>query len=275
MAVDRASGNSLPGIFVSWLRCLALAALVCAPALAQDEAAAGAQANNPLADMQAFNIQNYYVPELSGLDDQNANNLWFRYAQPFGKWLFRGSLPVSRVPTGTGTTTSGLGDVNAFFAYLVDTGNPARSFGVGPQVSLPTASEDETGTGKYQAGFATVLFDATSPRFQWGGLLTWQTDIGGDDDRADTSLLALQPFYMFQLGKGLYFRGAPVWVFNLETNDYHVPIGLGIGKVMVAGGTVYNFFIEPQFTVLDRGPAQPELQLFFGLNMQFKGSGKQ
>ncbi len=31
-----------------------------------------AQANNPLADFVAFNIQNYSIPSLSELDDQNA-----------------------------------------------------------------------------------------------------------------------------------------------------------------------------------------------------------
>ena len=128
--------------------------------MAEENASNEAQANNPLANFKAFNIQNYYISSLSELDDQNANNFWLRYAQPFGKWLFRGSLPISRVPTGQGTTTSGLGDVSAFMAYLVDTGNPARSFGIGPQLSLDTATEDETGAGKYQAGFATVYFDA-------------------------------------------------------------------------------------------------------------------
>ncbi len=241
------------------------------PAVAQskEKPSDEAQANNPLANFKAFNIQNYYIPQLSELDDQNANAFWLRYAQPFGKWLFRGSLPINRVPTGEGTTTSGLGDLSAFLAYLVDTGNPSKSFGIGPQLSLDTATEDATGAGKYQAGFAAVYFDGSSATFQWGGLLTWQTDFAGDDDRADTSTLALQPFYFFQLGKGLYLRGAPLWVFNLETNDYHVPIGLGVGKVMKSGNTVYNFFVEPQFTILDRGPGQPELQLYVALNMQF------
>ncbi len=146
--------------------------LLSTPIRAEETPSDAAQANNPLADMKAFNIQNYYIPELSELDNQSANNFWLRYAQPIGNWLFRGSLPIRRVHTGVGTTTSGLGDLNAFFAYLIDTGNPARSFGIGPSVNLPTATEDETGTGKYELGFATVYFDATSPQFQWGGLLT-------------------------------------------------------------------------------------------------------
>jgi hypothetical protein len=234
------------------------------------ESSAAANANNPLADIQAFNLHNYYVPELSELDD-NANTFWLRYAQPFGKWLFRASLPVSRVPTGNGASTSGLGDFNAFAAYLFDTGDPAISLGVGPQLTMPTASEDETGTDKWQAGFATVYFNASSKLFQWGGLVTWQTDFAGDDDRPGTNLLALQPFYFLQLGKGLYVRGAPILVFDLENDTYHVPVGLGIGQVIPTENVVFNVFIEPQFTILDRGAAQPELQLFVGFNMQFLG----
>jgi hypothetical protein len=258
-----------------------LAAVCCTmPAFAQTEepgdaapaaeSSAAANANNPLADIQAFNLHNYYVPELSELDD-NANTFWLRYAQPFGKWLFRASLPVSRVPTGDGASTSGLGDFNAFAAYLFDTGDPAISLGVGPQLTMPTASEDETGTDKWQAGFATVYFNASSKLFQWGGLVTWQTDFAGDDDRPGTNLLALQPFYFLQLGKGLYLRGAPIAVFNLENDTYHVPVGLGIGQVIPTPSVVYNVFIEPQFTILDRGAGQPELQLFVGFNMQFLG----
>ncbi len=237
---------------------------------AKDSKSDEAQANNPLANFVAFNIQNYYVSSLSELDDQNANTFFLRYAQPFGKWLMRASLPVSRVPTGTSTTTSGLGDLNANFFYLIDTGNPAVSFGVGPQITLPTASEDETGTDKTQAGVSIVYFSAKSRFFQWGGLLTWQTDVGGSGRAPDTEFLAVQPFYLFQLGKGLYLRGAPIWAFNLEANDYHVPIGLGLGKVVKQGDTVYNFFAEPQFTILDRGPGQPEFQFYVALNMQFK-----
>ena len=38
---------------------------------------AQAQANNPLANMTAFNIQNYYISELSGFEDETANQTYF------------------------------------------------------------------------------------------------------------------------------------------------------------------------------------------------------
>ena len=169
----------------------------------EQDQAASAQANNPLASFTAFNLHNYYIPELSGPVEETANSFILRYAKPFGSWLMRASLPFNRTPTGISTTESGLGDLDVFFAYLFDTGNPGRSFGVGPQFVFPTATEDATGTGKYQAGIAAVYFDATSAQFQWGGLLTYRTDVGGDSDRADTSVLAAQPFYFIQMGVGI------------------------------------------------------------------------
>lgn len=234
-----------------------------------ENSGASAQANNPLANFTAFNLHNYYIPELSGPVEETANSFVLRYAKPFGKWLMRASLPFNRTPTGINTTESGLGDLDVFFAYLFDTGNPGRSFGIGPQFVLPTATEDATGTGKYQVGLAAVYFDATSAQFQWGGLLTYRTDVGGDSDRADTSLLAAQPFYFFQMGGGYYLRGAPIWAFDLENDTYHIPVGLGLGKVFKSGNTVFNVFAEPQFTILHKGDGQPQFQLFVGFNMQF------
>ena len=46
---------------------------------AQDDTpSAAVEANNPLADIRAFNVQNYYIPELSGLPDSQANTFWLR-----------------------------------------------------------------------------------------------------------------------------------------------------------------------------------------------------
>ncbi|MGK7246236.1 hypothetical protein ACSPAH_13755 [Buttiauxella agrestis] len=60
------------------------------------------QANNPLANMTAFNMQNYYIGDVSG-SDKDANQFWFRYAKPFSlgesQWLLRASLPINTYPS--------------------------------------------------------------------------------------------------------------------------------------------------------------------------------
>ena len=229
-----------------------------------------AKANNPLASMTAFNLQNYYVPTLYGLPDVKANTFWFRYAKPVfnGKVLVRASLPLGTVPTAARDPKSGIGDFNVFAAYLA-VSTPTKTIGIGPLVAAPTASEDALGTGKWQLGGAAVIFQALSPQVQLGGLLTGQWSVGGDEDRADTGIVAVQPFMFVQLGGGTYLRTAALWFYNLETDDYNIPFGFGIGKVVKVGNVVYNIFLEPQFTVLHEGVGQPALQVFSGLNLQF------
>ena len=238
------------------------------------DAARAAAANNPLANLIAFNLQNYYIPELSG-SDGSANQFWLRYAQPIGTpigdFLIRASLPLVTAPTGANTSKSGLGDSNLFATYLIDVGNPGISLGIGPLAGFPTATSNSLGNDQWSLGAAAVYFDARSAIVQFGGLVTYQHKVAGSDRLPDQNLLAVQPFGIVQIGHGYYFRSAPIWVFDLDSGDYHVPIGLGLGKVVKVGSTVLNFFVEPQFTILDSGPLQPKFQLFAALNLQFYG----
>jgi hypothetical protein len=226
-----------------------------------------AKANNPLADIRAFNLQNYYVPSLYGVEGEKANTFWARFAMPTGPVLWRLSMPVRTVPRAT-TPLSGIGDIDLFGAWLLKQ-DPDLTFGVGPQLVFPTAEQDALGSGKTSLGVAAVVFAVPAPQLQYGALLTWQTSVAGDEDRADVNVLAAQVFGMFQLGGGTYLRSAPLWVFDLETGDYNVPFGFGAGKIIKVGSVVYNIFIEPQFTVLHDGVGQPAFQLFTGMNMQF------
>ncbi len=254
---------------------LLIVSIIARPVLAGDaqDADTIAQANNPLAEIRAFNLHNYYIGDLTESDD-SANQFWLRYAQPFtvGKtnWLMRASLPINQYPVPpTGARETGVGDFNIFASYLFDTGNPAISFGLGPQLTIPTATKDALGSEKWSVGLANVLFNAESKVIQYGYLLTWQHSFAGNNDRETVNMAAFQPFAMLQLGGGTYLRAAPIWVYNIENDNYSVPLGIGIGQVMKRGNTVYNLFIEPQFSVADRGAGQPEWQVFVGLNMQF------
>lgn len=254
---------------------LALCSGLLGTALAQQaDAKDVAQANNPLADVKAFNTHNYYIGKLTETDTY-ANQFWLRYAQPFSigesKWLMRASLPVMTNPELPGTEhQTGLGDFNVFAAYLIDVGNPAISFGVGPLLNAPTASDDVLGSGKWSAGLANVLFVATSPRFQYGYLLTWQASFAGASDRADVNIAAFQPLLIGQLGGGTYLRSTPIMNYDFENSAYNVPIGLGIGQVFKSGSTVYNLFAEPQWSVASKGAGWPQWQVFVGFNVIFK-----
>jgi hypothetical protein len=185
-------------------------------------------------------------------------------------WLMRASLPINSFPTKEdGDWETGLGDFNIFAAWLIPSKNPAISFGVGPQLTAPTATDDTLGSEKWSAGIANVLFDGRSKKFQYGYLLTWQHSFAGESERADVNFGAFQPFGMLQLGAGNYLRSTGIWAYNIETDSYSVPIGLGYGKVFKKGDIVYNAFVEPQYSVAVDGDGQPDWQVFLGFNMQF------
>ena len=253
---------------VSLLTGLVLLSLVVLPVFAAPTEEELKKANNPLANSKAVNFQNYYYSNLSGSGDATANTFWVRGVVPFGRVLVRASLPLPTVPLGGGDSQSGLGDLNAFAAYLA-VQKADVNFGIGPLLAAPTASDDALGSGKWQAGGAMVVFMMPSAQVQYGGLVTYQASIAGDDDRNDTSLLAVQPFLMLQLGGGTYLRSAPIWAFDLENDSYNVPFGLGIGKVVKLPDMVLNLFLEPQYTILHDGVGQPLFQVFTGLNTQF------
>jgi hypothetical protein len=267
---DYFSGKRVCTVFLA-------AAFFCVAAVAgaQEESAESdiVQANNPLANFTAFNIHNYYIGELTE-PDERANQFWLRYAQPLTigetKWIMRASLPINTFPVAPSLDhETGLGDLNIFAAWLIDIGKPGVTFGFGPQITVPTATKDELGSEKWSPGFVNTLFNATSPKFQYGYLLSWQGSCAGEDDRPEVSLGTFQPFLFYQLGGGTYLRSSGVMAYNLENSTYSVPIGLGIGQVIRRKGIIHNIFIEPQISVADKGAGWPKWQLFIGLNNQF------
>jgi hypothetical protein len=243
---------------------------------AQVSDAEAAKANNPLANAKAFNLQNYYVPSIYEDANLKANSMLVRYASPFagGKVLVRLTLPLVTTPSGYDsigkpTYASGIGDLNFFATYTLTDPTAKTLIGIGPQVAIPTGSNNFTGAGKWQLGGAFIIFSAASPVFQWGALITYQGTVGGQADRPPVSSLVAQPFGIFQLGKGAYLRSTALWNFNTANGSYSVPLGVGAGHVVKAGVAVFNLYLEPQFTMLHNGTGQPAVQLLGGINCQF------
>ncbi|MGI9545936.1 MAG: hypothetical protein ACR2MM_01765 [Flavobacteriaceae bacterium] len=231
-----------------------------------------AQANNPLANFKGLNMQVYFRPQLSEVENGAAHQEVARFVYPTGRILWRLSVPFEQRHINNSTVNfseSGLGDIDLFGAYLAVM-KPKLTFGIGPAIAFNTASDASLGTGRNSLGAAAVVFAVPNPALQVGGLVLWRTDIGGDDSREKAHILALQPFYIFQAGKGLYFGGAPIIPINLTNGDYHIPLGMRIGKVIKIENTVLNFFLEPQPSLIVSGVGQPQFQIYGALNMQFK-----
>jgi hypothetical protein len=249
----------------------ALAAIVAvgASSARAQTAAEVAAANNPLAPITAINLQDYYVPTISGSPDSTANSMLLRGVLGTGSMIIRATLPLSTV-SGSGIDASGLGDLNVFDAFLLPRKGTTQ-FGVGPLFVFPTATNDALGAGKWQAGAAVVFVTTPVPELLLGSLVTYQHSFAnaGSTERSTTSLLIAQPLLIAQVGGGWYLRSTAVWTFDLEQGTWNIPLGIGAGKVLRAGHAVLNIFLEPQFTAVHYGAGQPALQIFGGINIQF------
>jgi hypothetical protein len=138
---------------------------------------------------------------------------------------------------------------------------------IGPQLTIPTATNDQTGTGKWQGGFAMV---AAAPRSFGiaGALVTGNTRLPAMTIATLSTTWACSAVHL-QPSAGL-----------VPAIERHVDIRLrpepvvhshraGAGKVWRPGGVTINAFAEPQFTVAHDGAGQPKFQVFMGLNLQF------
>ena len=224
-------------------------------------------ANNPLATIKAVSFHNIYSPSLCGLDG-TANTTWIRYAQPFGRVLMRASMPINSLNAGD-INRSGFGDFTVFGAYILTKPTSHRQFGVGPILTIPTASYSQLGTGKWQVGAAVVGYFDSNPVFQFGFLTTWQLSFAGNGSREDVNAASFQPFLTWQLSHGVYLRSTAISVFDFSNDKYLIPVGLGIGKIAKVGKAVCNLFVEPQFAVWNKGDGLPKTQIFMGVNTQF------
>jgi hypothetical protein len=135
-------------------RAAAVLLLSCLPlaALAQSAADDANKSNNPLNLAASFNIQNFYTPSLFGVSG-HTNDFLLRPTVPVGPnslipvpEIFRMTVPLSTRPDPAGGYNTGLSDINLFDIFLLHGGE--TQIGVGPLVTLPSATDRTLGTGK-------------------------------------------------------------------------------------------------------------------------------
>ena len=255
------------------------------PVKAQDSPSSdlAAAAQNPVADMISLPFQNNVLLGV-GPDDETANVLNIQPVIPInvGDWnlVNRTIAPLiylpdlttglESLPSGFGRGSEfGLGDIN--HSIYVSPAAPGRIiWGVGPSLTLPTATDEKLGSEKWSAGPAAVALTITGP---WvaGGLVRQLWSFAGDDDRADVSQFLLQPFVNYNMDDGWYLVSAPIITANWEANSdnrWVVPIGGGVGKVFAIGKQPMNANIQGYYN-LESPAFGPEWSIRFQLQFLF------
>jgi hypothetical protein len=125
-----------------------------------------------------------------------------------------------------------LGDIN-YSLYFSPVKYDQVIWGVGPSINLPTASDDQLGSGKWSAGFSAAAL--SQPKWGTvGGLVRQLWSFAGDDDRKKVNQTLIEPFLNYNLYDGWYLTTDLVITANWEAdsdNRWTVPLGGGAGRL--------------------------------------------
>ncbi|MBT8355915.1 MAG: hypothetical protein KJO60_15425 [Desulfofustis sp.] len=168
-----------------------------------------------------------------------------------------------------GNGAEGLADIN-YSAFLSPSEVGKLIWGVGASLSMPTASDDQLGSGKWSAGPTAVVL--TQPGWGSVGLLARQLwSFAGDEDRRNVSQLLLEPFINYNLKGGWFLITDMIITANWEAssgNEWTVPMGAGFGRVFKIGNQPINSRLEAYYNV-ERPDGAPKWNLAFTIQFLF------
>ena len=167
----------------------------------------------------------------------------------------------------SGNGATGLGDIN--YSLFVSPAKPKGAiWGIGPSITLPTATDKELGSEKWSAGpTGVVLFQP-----KWGtigGLARHLGSFAGDSDRKNINQTLFEPFVNYNLPNGWYLISDIIMTANwdLKGSDvWTVPLGGGVGKLFKIGNQAMNARAEAYYNIAKPDNA-PDWQ--WGFTIQF------
>ncbi|MEP2030177.1 MAG: hypothetical protein ABJI96_15870 [Paracoccaceae bacterium] len=172
-------------------------------------------------------------------------------------------------PTQPGRAT-GLGDIN--YSLFFSPAEPVNGWilGFGPSITVPTATDDRLGSGKWSGGLTGVAL-AQPSWGTYGGLVRHLWSFAGESDRADVNQTLFEPFINYNLDNGWYLISDMVITYNWEGasgDKLLLPVGGGIGRVTKLGNQPVNIRAEAYYNV-ERPASAPEWSVGFTFQLLF------
>lgn len=166
-----------------------------------------------------------------------------------------------------GNGASGLGDIN-YSLYFSPVKYSKAIWGIGPSITMPTATDGQLGSEKWSTGpTGVVLFQ---PKWgTMGGLVRHLWSFAGDTDRADVNQSLIEPFLNYNLPQGWYLITDIIITANWEadsSNRWTVPLGGGAGKLFTVGKQAMNVRSEAYYNI-EKPDSAPDWQ--WGFTVQF------
>lgn len=228
----------------------------CLPARWDDAAAAEPDPNdeaarlartvqNPLANLVTLPFQANYDKGV-GADGRTFFNLNLLPVVPFpgDKWnvISRTIIPYQSAPVGATDSISGFGDISLNLFWSPNNAS-SLTWGVGPSITLPTASNPEVfGSQKLSIGPTGVVFYGIK-KWTLGVVASNVWSVAGDSTAQDVNFLFAQWFVNYNFGRGWALGSVPIITCDWEAasgEECTIPWGLQISKVTHFGARPVN-----------------------------------
>jgi hypothetical protein len=206
------------------------------------------QANNPAAPLSLIQFRNILLPSVSGTDGAT-NAFQIQPVLPIGPFRSFGLVQLVKItmefPTLPGPAGgTGFGDFQLF--DLISIKQSWGRWGFGPALVFPTASSEDFGAGKWQAGPAVALIYTRIENLTAGAVLQNPISYAGSPDRPRVNNLIITPTFTYNLKEGWFVGLSDYnWTINWEDGGAAtIPLGIQVGKVLTIGKQPFSASIE-------------------------------
>jgi len=230
-------------IFVGMFMAVAFTTASASMGNAQEKTAADAEAKalakatqNPVSSMASIPFQ-FNFTSGGALGSQTVSNTNIQPVLPLTineNWnlVARTIVPFVSIPLPNGERSAGIADIQEqLFFSPVKAGSII--WGIGPQLSLPTATNSLIATGQVALGLSAVVLGMPG-NFVVGTLIGNVWRISGNDQGPKINQFTMQPFINLNLARGWAISTGPVITANWSAasgEEWTVPVGMGVSKV--------------------------------------------
>jgi len=224
------------------------------PPTANEAAELAKKLANPIASLISVPFQNNTLYGI-GANNGTQNVMNFQPVIPIKlseslnlitRWIF--PLVTQYNLTGENTSQSGLGDatISAFFSPS-HTKN-GLTWGAGPAFLVPTATDKYLGSGKFGVGPTAVALKQ-GHGMTYGGLINQIWSVAGQADRANVSVLFIQPFFVCNGKSGAGIGATGYMTEDWESKTFSSYVVLPVSGITKLGKQIAQLAVGPQIPI--------------------------